>query len=292
LAGGVDDGDTEKVLLNAKRLASSRVPFSIIFGGNKSIRSQIDNAFRFSNIRFYITENVYPAIDRLNILPARALIHEIFERHLVESQGMEKIKNIVDGPILPTPGAVMIASQILAKHIGDLVTVDVGGATTDVHSVTQGSPEFQEIQLHPEPESKRTVEGDLGVYVNASNVVHIALQTNLFENRAISLPETPPLFPGNEQDAEFLLLLTKAALSTAIERHVGRTKRLLTVKGEVDIIEGRDLTNVRWIVGTGGALVRIPGGRKILEESFDLRDPNLLLPKRNAVFLIDYQLQK
>ena len=36
----------------------------------------------------------------------------------------------------------MWSTEILAESLGDLMVVDVGGATTDVHSVTEGSPEF------------------------------------------------------------------------------------------------------------------------------------------------------
>ena len=51
------------------------------------------------------------------------------------------------------------------------MVVDIGGATTDVHSVTNGSDEIASIQTRPEPFAKRTVEGDLGLYVNAKNLV-------------------------------------------------------------------------------------------------------------------------
>ena len=59
----------------------------------------------------------------------------------------------------------------MKEILGDLVTFDVGGATTDVHSVTEGSSEIGLIQLYPEPLSKRTVEGDLGVYINRMNIL-------------------------------------------------------------------------------------------------------------------------
>jgi uncharacterized protein (TIGR01319 family) len=64
----------------------------------------------------------------------------------------------------------MEAARLLQETMGDLVLIDVGGATTDVHSVTEGSEEIQRLLLSPEPFAKRTVEGDLGVYVNASHV--------------------------------------------------------------------------------------------------------------------------
>ena len=53
------------------------------------------------------------------------------------------------------------------------MVIDVGGATTDVHSVTEGSEGINRILVNPEPFAKRTVEGDLGVYVNMRNIVNL-----------------------------------------------------------------------------------------------------------------------
>lgn len=65
----------------------------------------------------------------------------------------------------------MEAVQLAYNEIGDVVAVDIGGATTDVHSVTGGSEEIGILLTTPEPFAKRTVEGDLGLYVNAKNLV-------------------------------------------------------------------------------------------------------------------------
>ena len=87
---------------------------------------------------------------------------------------MDKIRTMVNGPIMPTPGAVMEACKVLWPVLGDLCAVDVGGATVDVHSVAKGSPEIQAILEAPEPLAKRTVEGDLGIHVNARNIAELA----------------------------------------------------------------------------------------------------------------------
>ncbi len=118
-------------------------------------------------------ENVYPTVDELNVEPARRAIQEIFQNHIVHAPGMEKIKERVSGSIMPTPGAVMEGAKALADKIGDVMVIDVGGATTDVHSVTEGSREMLDITVAPEPKAKRTVEGDLGVYRNAKNLVEL-----------------------------------------------------------------------------------------------------------------------
>jgi uncharacterized protein (TIGR01319 family) len=284
LAGGVDGGERKIVLQNAATLAGSGASFSVIYAGNRSIVSEVRAAFASSTIRLFVTENVYPEIDKLNIAPARTLIHDIFEAHLVQSSGIEKIRKMVDGPILPTPGAVMLASQLLAERMADLVVVDVGGATTDVHSVTGGSPELIELQINPEPYSKRTVEGDLGIYVNAPHVYPL-LRGNK-ENR-LSYPKAVPVFPLNSEEALFLEQLAKTALSTALLRHVGRKKTVMTYRGKQEVVEGRDLTAIRYVIGTGGALTRLPHGMEILKEAFRMEEPDLLLPRKDIRFLID-----
>ena len=126
-----------------------------------------------AGFRVRITSNVYPAIDELDIVPARAVIHDAFEEHITHAPGMERIGEFVTGRILPTPGAVLIAAELLAEALGDLVVVDVGGATTDVHSITDGSPDISAIATEPEPHSKRTVEGDLGTFVSAAYVAEL-----------------------------------------------------------------------------------------------------------------------
>jgi uncharacterized protein (TIGR01319 family) len=289
LAGGVDGGETRIVLENARRLSATPGVFSVVYAGNRDLAAAVREVFRDSPVRLFVTDNVYPSIDVLRVAPVRETIHRIFENQLVEVPGMEKVRELVRGLILPTPGAVMKASQILARQLGDLVTVDVGGATTDVHSVTEGSPEVKEIQLEPEPPEKRTVEGDLGVHVNASHVFRRVVQSSpSFGSKVPEMPRQVPLFPETLAEVEFLTVLTRAALSEALDRHVGRRKRVLSVWGDTDVAQGKDLTAVRWVIGTGGALTRLGGGREVLEELFRRKhEDGRLLPKSEPTCLID-----
>ena len=69
---------------------------------------------------------------------------------------------------------MLLAAEIFADTLGDALVIDVGGATTDIHSVTNGSMEWTSRSIDPEPRAKRTVEGDLGVFVNARQVAAMA----------------------------------------------------------------------------------------------------------------------
>src|SRR6056297_2134302 len=175
IAGGVDYGERDTALYNSERIAEllkkEQLHIPVIYAGNIENRDEVAQIFDHSGGRLYNTENVYPRIDQLNIEPTRAIIQQVFEEHITGGPGMEHIRDRIDGPVVPTPGAVMEAARVLKAAVGDLLVLDVGGATTDVHSVTGGSEEISRILIAPEPEAKRTVEGDLGTYISRRNVL-------------------------------------------------------------------------------------------------------------------------
>ena len=172
IAGGVDYGERDTALYNAELIAGLNLGVPVIYAGNIENQEEIKLIFEDTNYKLYIVENVYPKIDYLNIEPTRKVIQDVFEEHITNAPGMEHIKDLVSENIMPTPGAVMEASKLLNKHIGDLMVIDVGGATTDIHSVTEGNEGISRILVNPEPFAKRSVEGDLGVYVNMRNIVN------------------------------------------------------------------------------------------------------------------------
>ncbi|MBP1702346.1 MAG: uncharacterized protein H6Q38_1453, partial [Chloroflexi bacterium] len=72
----------------------------------------------------------------------------------------------------------------------------------------------------------------------------------------------------------------------AIRRHAGVITDLYTPTGKRQIIKGKDLTAVKWLVGTGGALTRIPGGEAILHTI--CKGPGkYLLPSPDTRVLLD-----
>jgi uncharacterized protein (TIGR01319 family) len=183
--------------------------------------------------------------------------------------------------VLPTPGAVLRGAELFAEAVGDCLVVDVGGATTDVHTVTDGSLEWTSKMTDPEPRAKRTVEGDLGVYVNARNIVELA-GDETWESRLADLEA----LPSTERQRELTRWLCTQAVETAVRRHAGVITDLYTANGRKQMVKGKDLTSVRWLVGTGGALTRVPGGEAILRNV--ARGPGKhLLPPPDVDILID-----
>jgi uncharacterized protein (TIGR01319 family) len=133
----------------------------------------------------------------------------------------------------------------------------------------------------PEPRAKRTVEGDLGVFINARNIVELAGEP-AWEDRLSDLQA----LPKTEQQIELTRWLCSRAVETAIRRHAGAITDLYTPTGKRQIVKGKDLTAIKWLIGTGGALTRIPGGEAILR-TICTGAGKYLLPPSDVQVLID-----
>lgn len=281
-AGGVDYGEQEIVIENAKKLASLNLNIPIIYAGNKVLEDDVKNIFSNTSFILEIVPNVYPSIDEFNIEPTRKKIQEIFSKHIIHAKGIDKLQDMVKKDIIPTPYAVLKICEILYDEIGDLVCFDVGGATTDVHSVTEGSDTYKNLLINPEPFSKRTVEGDLGVYVNAKNVNKYLEE----ENQSLDLQYLKPL-PGTNEEFYISYKLTEKAVRTALDRHAGKIVEIYSATGKKILVNGKDLTNVNYIIGTGGALTRLKDSLKILDSVKIKEVYKKLYPLEKAKSILD-----
>ncbi|MDO5300878.1 MAG: GlmL-related ornithine degradation protein [Tissierellia bacterium] len=293
LAGGTDYGERDTAIENAEAIASLKLKAPVIYAGNVENDEEIKLIFDEAGMECYIVDNVYPRIDALNIEPTRQVIQEVFERHIIHAPGMEKINELVTGPIMPTPGAVMAAAKLLHEDLGDLVVIDVGGATTDVHSVSEVSEEIQRILIAPEPKAKRSVEGDLGCYVSMPSVVEFVGKEEIAKRLNISLEELEELMerhkpiPEEELDIAFTEILAEYATVTAMKRHAGTFRDMYGAEGKKTLAQGKDLTPVRYIIGTGGALTRLPHRVEIMEKIAKSNNGYELLPTREAKILVE-----
>jgi uncharacterized protein (TIGR01319 family) len=289
VAGGVDYGERDTALYNLEMILSMGLNIPIIYAGNIENQEEVRLMCEEASNQVYIVENVYPKIDTLVVEPTRKIIQDAFEEHIIHAPGMSKVRELVKGPIIPTPGAVMEAAKVLKEELGDLVVFDVGGATTDVHSVTKGSEEINSILISPEPDAKRTVEGDLGVFVNVNHVV----EKIGIENLKKEFPDTDEILanfkpiPETDREKQFVERLTREAVLTSLERHAGHLRYFYTASGKKTVAEGKDLTAIKYIIGTGGALTRLPGKKEILEKVKNHSKEQELYPTQAAQILID-----
>jgi len=289
VAGGVDYGERDTALYNMEMILSMGLKIPIIYAGNIENQEEVRLMCEEADNQIYIVENVYPKIDTLVVEPTRKIIQDAFEEHIIHAPGMAKVRDLVKGPIIPTPGAVMEAAKVLREEIGDLIIFDVGGATTDLHSVTEGSSEINSILISPEPVAKRTVEGDLGVYVNVSHIVEKIGMDNLKKEfpDAEELLENYKPIPKTDREKHFVERLTKEAVHTSLERHAGKLRYFYTASGKKTVAEGKDLTAIQYIIGTGGSLTRLPDKKDILESVKTLAKEHELYPTEAARVLID-----
>lgn len=294
IAGGVDYGERETAIYNAEQIARLKLNIPVIYAGNISCRDEISFIFEENEQHEFlkIADNVYPKIDVLNVEPVRKIIQETFEENIIFAPGMNKIRNLVKGHIMPTPGAVMEATKLIYEKLGDVVTFDVGGATTDVSSITDGSEAINLILQNPEPRGKRTVEGDLGCYVSRKSVIDqvtiekLASFLNLSNHEAMEKLENLQGIPKSEVDIKIAEFLCKESVKLGMNRHCGEIK-LVFDGSKKKIAYGKDLTSIKYVIGTGGALTRLPRGKTILKEIINERNTEKLAPREGSEILID-----
>jgi len=304
LAGGTDGGNEETMRWNANRLAEAGLACPVVVAGNRVIADEVAETLRRTGIDVRIAGNVMPEFNVLDVEPARAAIRDIFIERIVHAKGIDKAEARFDAVLMPTPAAVMEGARLLAegtdRHpgLGPLVVVDVGGATTDVHSIAEGKPADGGIILYglPEPYAKRTVEGDLGMRHNARTIVETA-GLDAFIRASGHDAETVEHFLQNieadverlpESDAErhFDTALASVAVSRAMKRHAGRIEVKQSVTGPVTVQYGKDLTAIETVIGTGGVLVHGDAPTDILEAVlFDADEPMSLRPKHPRLLI-------
>lgn len=282
LAGGVDFGEKEIVVANARRLASLRLPVPVVYAGNVAARRAVAREFSAAGIELIEVDNVFPDVDVLRVEPLRHAIHEVFNRHIVHAPGMAALAQLTNHEILPTPGAVLRGAELFAEAVGDVLVVDVGGATTDVHSVTDGSEEFAALATDPTPRSRRTVEGDLGVFRNAANIVATQAADERWRQPLAGLRA----IPDSPDQAEFVRWLCAQAVTVGVRRHAGTVTEIFTPTGKKRVVRGKDLTAIRYVVATGGALTRVPGAAQSIRAVCTGAGTSLLPPPQ-AQLLVD-----
>ncbi|MCS6860123.1 MAG: methylaspartate mutase accessory protein GlmL, partial [Abditibacteriales bacterium] len=302
LTGGTDGGDTTTIVHNAKMIADSRWRCPIVVAGNAAAREQVASTLNSHPSTLLVVDNVLPEPDRLHLAPAREAIRQVFAQHIIEAKGLHKVRAMTARDIIPTPAAVLNAAQLIAEHLGELMVVDVGGATTDVHSVADGAPKRLNVISHPdaadEPYVKRTVEGDLGMRVSALTVWATAGAAAVCKKAGVSATEQDrahevvarfarevSTLPQTAFEQQVEIGLGRACVTLAVERHVGR---LSVGDGRINVIvqTGKDLSHVRNIIGTGGVFAHSPHAATMLTEAAaSAPDSVVLKPHRPTLWL-------
>lgn len=272
LAGGTDGGNSDCILHNAAKIVESGLDIPVIVAGNKDCADDVEEIFSGSNIRYEIVDNVMPKVNELNIDSAKEEIRKVFLDTIIEAKGIKRAQQKVGSVIMPTPEAVLKAATLLAdgyeeeRGVGDLLIVDIGGATTDIHSIGHGMPTRADVSLKglDEPYSKRTVEGDLGMRYSIMSIVegygeyHLnQLLNNKFDmkNECKKRFNDITIVPHTDEDNEIENALAYACCDIAMTRHVGILDSVYTPLGRMYYQTGKDLSNVKCVIGTGGVII-------------------------------------
>ena len=310
LTGGTDGGNKENIIGNARKLADLPLRQPVIIAGNRNAAAEVEDILSRAGKEVYVTENVMPELDKLNIEPARRLIRKIFLERIVKAKGLTAVNKYIDGIIMPTPSAVLKAAALLADGtgeeagLGELMVVDPGGATTDVYSIAEGKADNKKVYYQglEEPYQKRTVEGDLGLRYSLPGLLEaipeelLARQLKVmdigkeeFQALVNKLTEKAEILTeGQEKELEKFLAFQ--AVRIAVERHVGRLRTIYTPSGSTYIQEGKDLGKLKYLVGTGGVIVHNQDPASIIAGALyeNQAEPESLAPLQ-ADILVDQE---
>ncbi|GAA2164161.1 glutamate mutase L [Pedococcus bigeumensis] len=253
LVGGTDGGNAEVLLHNAARLAKARIGAPVVVAGNVDARAEVVAVLTTTGRSVAVADNVLPSIGVIAPESARAAIRRVFLEHVIGGKGLSRGPEFAAMVQAPTPDAVLDGVAVLAEHLdGDVLVVDIGGATTDVYSALR--PQGEDSGLAKDVVAPlwhaRTVEADLGMRWNAEGIVeaasreHVALPEGA-DRYAASLVRDTGHLPADEREWALDLALARAAAVVAVRRHA---------RPPAPGAGARPLADVQVVVGSGGVL--------------------------------------
>jgi uncharacterized protein (TIGR01319 family) len=286
LSGGIDGGTVTHVAEMAELIGAAdpkprfgtSYMLPVIYAGNKDAREIVTKTLG-EKTALLVKDNLRPVLERENLKPARDAIHDVFMEHVMaHAPGYKKLMAMAhEVPIMPTPGAVGLMIQSLAKA-DDIaaVGVDIGGATTDVFSVFYGLNEKKER----EATFNRTVSANLGMSYSISNVLAEAGLENIMRWVPFELDEAdlrnrirnkmirPTTIPQSLEELQIEQAISREALRLAFKQHKEMAVGLKGVQQERTISDAFEQTgsgdtlinmmDLNILIGSGGVLSHAP----------------------------------
>jgi len=300
--GGTDGGNESYVLHNAKILSQLNTNPMIIFAGNQAVKDKVQDILANKNLIF--SKNILPSLDQSRPEIAHEIIRDQFLNSIIYAKGLNQIVEQAGEKPLPTPYVMLNLIQCIGEKApawDSFGLIDLGGATTDIYSfhTQEITNSFVVYRGLTEPKLKRTVEGDLGIRINAENIfeyyknnfqLNKDIELSLFEKYLEKLKNNHDTIPQGKQEQKFDQILSSVAIKTAIQRHSGTIKTIYTPQGEAFLQKGKDLRKLKRMIGTGGFLSR--------QEKLNLEHPcqNIsgeeqpLIPQHFEYFVDQYYL--
>lgn len=285
LCGGTDHGNRDNIIYNAKKLAKGSVKTPVVVAGNIDTHEEIRDIFNKADVPCDFTENVMPTTNTINYRPLRQTIGDLFIKTIAHAKGIDLLSKDFE-ILLPTPVAVQKAMSVYAKYLDKVIlSVDIGGATTDIHSIGKTYYGEENVISPPidEPYEKRTVEGDMGMRYSAT-ALYESVGDEPFLKFGIKDAKEKTEFrfnhtnyiPDNDEDLFFDNVLCYIATHTSLMRHVGHIKKIKTPTRTIYEQYGKDLRPAEMFIGTGGSLINSDDPKKILSAIRDLDEKYLI----------------
>jgi len=318
LAGGTDGGDKDSLLADAQIIVDSGVKATVVIAGNIDVQADVECVLKKVGLHTVRVSNVMPNIHNLNVKPAREAIHEEFIHQITKAKGLNKLlARLTVNKVVPTPGAVLMAAELLAKGTheeegcGSIVVLDLGGATTDIHSVL---PQLDDLSIeerglvltNAKQATYRTVEGNLGLRISVRGIVEAMGEKGILARIGLAgedkelelakyvdgLEENPERLPLSCQEHLFDKALAVVAIEVALKRHAGYiAQQFDPIMGTVPGTPiGRDLRTVDTVIGIGGIFVHLSEeeAQAIIAEALERPGYSLLPIKPKVVIDRNY----
>ena len=316
LTGGIDCGNKQVLLHNARALAASALAVPVVVAGNRSAAAAACQILDAAGKLAVRTDNVLPELDRLVVEPARGAIRDLFMARIVHAKGLAEAQAWLGCDLMPTPAATLQGASLLAdghgdvngdaNGLGELMVVEIGGATTNVHSVATGAAAGRDVLVRglADPYAMRTVEGDLGIRYNATTIVETLGAATVLRHAGL-VGETAGLdaarladsvarrheevtfVPDSPLEEAVDFALARAAATVAVARHVGTLTETWSLDGPVHIQRGKDLRGLRTVIGAGGIFVHHRNARHILAAATASPEEPFALKPRAPQFHLD-----
>jgi len=290
LSGGTDGGTVSHVVELAEYIRAARprtrlgegFELPVIYAGNRDARQNVQSVLA-ATTALSICDNIRPTLERENLGPARQKIQQLFLEHVMaHAPGYDRLIGWTDTPIMPTPAAVGLIVQTIARRAGiNVIGVDIGGATTDVFSVFDGV-------------FNRTVSANLGMSYSVSNVLAqtgidsvlrwmpVACDPAALQDGVKNKMIRPTTIPETVTDLMLEQALAREALSLAFGQHRQLATGLKGTQRRRDIAEAFeqtaseslvDMGSLDLLVGSGGVLSHAPRRAQAMTMLIDAFEP-------------------
>lgn len=269
-SGGTDGGNTAFVSHNARMLRDLTPEAVIVYAGNRDAADEVAQVLGDRPLE--LADNVLPDLHEPSPEGAREAIRRVFLERIVRGKGLAELVSRTGTQPRPTPLAMLEYVGALGAdgRLGRFALLDLGGATTDVYSHGEPTPAERAVASAglPEPVTKRTVEGDLGMRVSARPAAEAARAWTgrLLDERGLAhdglaawvstVQADPARLPADDRERELDAVLAAACTGAAMARHAGRIELVYTHEGPTELRRGKDLRGFDAVVCSGGFLSR------------------------------------